>query len=250
MTSSHVPGARSFGDSTDCVCCNNPWSKQASNKFALMCGTCAPIEIETDRSLDPSNFDLSIPPSDDFFNYCNGGWQKKNPIPPEYPNWNTFLELHTINQERIKLLLGNLSSGNDDGRETPLEGEAKMVSIYYNAALDEEAVEKAGHVKPLAPLMAHCENAAAKKGRAGILGEFLSKFGLSYFLALGHHPIRKIVIIVLHNLVNLVLVYSIVIITLMKIKKINAKNIRNTSQTCCYCWIPCFIRMRLLPKFL
>jgi len=156
-----------------------------------MCGTCAPIEIETDRSLDPSNFDLSIPPSDDFFNYCNGGWQKKNPIPPEYPNWNTFLELHTINQERIKLLLGNLSSGNDDGRETPLEGEAKMVSIYYNAALDEEAVEKAGHVEPLAPLMAHCESAAAKKDRAGILGEFLSKFGLSYFFGVGSSPDKK-----------------------------------------------------------
>jgi putative endopeptidase len=197
MTSStHVPGAGGgspFADSTDCVCCNNPWSRQASNKFALLCGVCEPIEVKTDQSLDPTNFDLSISPADNFFSYCNGGWQARNPIPPEYPNWNTFLELHTQNQERIKLLLdGDGKADTDESKDNlPLEGEAKMVSIYYNAALDEDAIEKAGHVIPLASLMDHCESAASSKDRARILGEFLSKFGLDFFFGVGASPDKK-----------------------------------------------------------
>jgi len=32
----------------------------------------------------------------------------KNPIPAQYPNWNTFLDLHTKNQDRLKELLEGL----------------------------------------------------------------------------------------------------------------------------------------------
>ena len=45
----------------------------------------------------------------------NGGWMKSNPIPPEYPNWNTFLALHTQNQERLKVMLAELQAKAEEG---------------------------------------------------------------------------------------------------------------------------------------
>ena len=106
-----------FVTNTDCVCCKNPWSKKASDEFSMMCGDCLPVETKTDAAVDPANFDFTKSPASNFFEYCNGGWQAANPIPPEYPNWNTFLELHTQNQQRLKDLLAELSKG-----EEKLEG--------------------------------------------------------------------------------------------------------------------------------
>ena len=148
----------------------------------MMCGECTPIQAQTDQAIDPSNFDNTVSPADNFFKYCNGGWQSKNPIPPEYPNWNTFLELHTQNQERLKTLLGELTAASDgESKSSALEGEARLVSIFYNAALDETAVEASGHVEPLAPVMAMCQAANQPADRARVLGELVANFGLSFF---------------------------------------------------------------------
>ena len=151
------------------------------------------MQAQQDMSFDLANFDNSISPADNFFNYTNGGWQAANPIPPEYPNWNTFLELHTQNQTRIKALLAELSTTDGDGesKTQPLQGEARKVSIFYKAGLDEAAIEKFGHVEPLAPLMAQCEAAGVKENRARCLGEFSKKFGLGFFFGVGASPDNK-----------------------------------------------------------
>jgi putative endopeptidase len=41
-------------------------------------------------SVDPTTFDLSVKPQDDFFRYANGTWIKNTPIPPEYSRWGAF----------------------------------------------------------------------------------------------------------------------------------------------------------------
>lgn len=43
--------------------------------------------------LDPKNMDTSIKPQNDFYLYANGGWLKRNPVPPEYSRWGSFTEL-------------------------------------------------------------------------------------------------------------------------------------------------------------
>ena len=35
-------------------------------------------------ALDMANFDLSVAPNADFYEYATGGWQKNNPLKPEY----------------------------------------------------------------------------------------------------------------------------------------------------------------------
>src|SRR3990167_9488247 len=53
--------------------------------------------------------DSSILPQDNFYGFANGGWQKKNPIPPEYGSWGIFAKLQKQNVENIHHMLAELS---------------------------------------------------------------------------------------------------------------------------------------------
>src|SRR6185312_3841407 len=50
-------------------------------------------------AFDAKNMDKSVKPGTDFFSYANGGWCKRNPIPPEYARWGTFNELIERNND-------------------------------------------------------------------------------------------------------------------------------------------------------
>ena len=51
---------------------------------------CCAAEVELKSGIDRSTFDTAVKPGDDFFQYVNGEWIKRNPIPPEYSRWGAF----------------------------------------------------------------------------------------------------------------------------------------------------------------
>mmetsp|Transcript_87826 Transcript_87826/g.170176 ORF Transcript_87826/g.170176 Transcript_87826/m.170176 type:complete len:748 (+) Transcript_87826:48-2291(+) len=190
----HVEG--DFDPAAGCVCCNNPWARGTGDAFALMCGTCAPAEPQPDdgekRAIEPANMDTSVNPSDNFFQYTNGGWMRSNPIPPEYPSWNTFTAMHVANQERLKALLAELQEKQEaaggNGKAAALEGDEAKLACFYAAAMDEAAVEAAG-TSPLQPLLSCC--ALAKEpgaARAQAVATLHSKFAVGAFFGVGSSP--------------------------------------------------------------
>ena len=52
-------------------------------------------------ALDMANFDLSVAPNADFYEYATGGWQKNNPLKPEYARYGSFDILRDNNEKRI-----------------------------------------------------------------------------------------------------------------------------------------------------
>ncbi|HET9837366.1 MAG TPA: M13 family peptidase, partial [Candidatus Angelobacter sp.] len=56
-------------------------------------------------SLDVSSMDKSIDPCVDFYQYSCGGWQKKNPIPPDQVAWGVYGKLY---QDNLQFLRGIL----------------------------------------------------------------------------------------------------------------------------------------------
>src|SRR5882757_6327869 len=50
---------------------------------------------------DPKNMDPSVKPQDDFYLYANGGWIKRNPIPPEFSRWGSFNMLAEQNNDAL-----------------------------------------------------------------------------------------------------------------------------------------------------
>jgi predicted metalloendopeptidase len=167
-----------------CACCNNPWNRGDDEEFALICGA---VDCKSsDTVLSAADRDESISPAKDFFTYSNGGWMNSNPIPAEYPNWNTFLALHVQNQERLKEILKELQSATGDRSEE----EGKLAN-FYSSAMNEEVIESAG-IAPMSPILAACERATEVSTRAATIGELHRTFGLdNTFFHTGTSPDKK-----------------------------------------------------------
>ena len=69
--------------------------------FVLACNT------KTEKVAKPdvlaANLDTTVNPADDFFQYANGGWLKRNPIPSDEGGWGLF---QVIPDETLKRLRG------------------------------------------------------------------------------------------------------------------------------------------------
>lgn len=176
--------------STKCPCCENPWSRATGDFFAKLCERCEEKEPEG-TGLSRSNMDFEVPPSENFFRYANGGWMKNpsNAIPAGYPAWNTFLTLHVKSQENLRDILTGLME-----KENLSADEAK-VSAFYAAAMDEEAIEKAG-LEPMKPVLALCNeiveaNKKDKEELAKKLGQLSAHMGVSPYFSIGASPDNK-----------------------------------------------------------
>src|SRR6266576_2470688 len=62
--------------------------------------------------LDPANMDTSVKPAEDFYLFANGGWIKKNPVPPEFSRWASFNELAEKNNDALKEITEKAAGGN------------------------------------------------------------------------------------------------------------------------------------------
>ena len=112
----------------------------------FLAGAVAPAE-ELKSGIDRSAFDLSVKPGDDFYTHVNGEWIKQNPIPPEYSRWGAFQKLRDDNLIALHKILEDLL------KETkPLDAEQTKLRDFYRAAMDEDAIEKAG-ISPLQPAL-------------------------------------------------------------------------------------------------
>src|SRR2546423_8888774 len=57
------------------------------------------------KPLDPANLDRSVSACTDFYQFANGGWIKRNPVPPAYSTWGSFTELQEKNKSKLLPLI-------------------------------------------------------------------------------------------------------------------------------------------------
>jgi predicted metalloendopeptidase len=122
----------------------------------------------TDQPLDRANADPSVAAGDDFFRHTNGGWLDANPVPPEYPVWGGFVELHVRNEALLHELAAAAAaagSGLDAATMDPVE---RRFGDYFAAGMDEAAIEAAG-VEPIAHLLDLAEGLADHAGLAAVV---------------------------------------------------------------------------------
>ena len=190
-----------------CPCCNNPWSAATGEFFAKLCQECEepakndPNNNDTFKAIDRENMDPNTLPSDNFYQYSNGRWLEKNPIPSGYPNGNSFLILHTKSQEDLKNLLEELKLKSETNNCT--EEEAKVAN-FFAAAMDEDTIETAG-IEPMKPVMeliaevveAHQPSSSSSSNNnnktkvATLLGTMALEYGISAFFNIGVSPDNK-----------------------------------------------------------
>ena len=98
---------------------------------ALLMTACATNQSEKQDgvpAIDINNFDESIARNDDFYQWATGGWQKNNPLKPEYSRYgsNTSSEYRLTT---IKNSNGYLNAGTGTVLYSPPDNDISM--LYY-----------------------------------------------------------------------------------------------------------------------
>ena len=90
-------------------------------------------------AIDTNNFDESIARNDDFYQWATGGWQKNNPLKPEYSRYGSFDVLRENNEIRLNELFQAM------GEATAEAGSIEQkISDLYKMGLDEERLNRDG----------------------------------------------------------------------------------------------------------
>ena len=90
-------------------------------------------------AIDKNNFDESVALKDNFYQWATGGWQKNNPLKPEYSRYGSFDVLRENNEIRINELFEQMS------KTTAEAGSVEQkISDLYKMGLDEERLNREG----------------------------------------------------------------------------------------------------------
>ena len=108
---------------------------------ALMMTACATTGDKQNAvpAIDQNNFDESIVRNDDFYQWATGGWQKNNPLKPEYSRYGSFDVLRENNEIRINELFSQMSKV-----EAEFGSVEQKISDLYKMGLDEERLNREG----------------------------------------------------------------------------------------------------------
>ena len=103
---------------------------------ALMMTACQEAGVP---AIDKNNFDESVALKDNFYQWATGGWQKNNPLKPEYSRYGSFDVLRENNEIRINELFEQMS------KTTAEAGSVEQkISDLYKMGLDEERLNREG----------------------------------------------------------------------------------------------------------
>ena len=123
---------------------------------------------------DATGMDPSIQAGDDFYEFANGTWAKKTPIPADKSNYGMFTALQDLSQQRVRDLL-------DATKDEP----NSKIGAAYASFLDEASVEAKG-LAPIEPWLNEIRGLgsragyaalSAKAARNGIVGLFAGGVG-------------------------------------------------------------------------
>jgi putative endopeptidase len=93
------------------------------------------------------NMDSTIKPGEDFFEYANGGWLKKNPIPGEQSSWGIANLVIEENLKRLKEISEKAAkSGAAKGSND------QKIGDFWSMAMDSVKIESEG-LKPIQPML-------------------------------------------------------------------------------------------------
>ncbi len=95
-------------------------------------------------AIDLANFDNSIAPQTDFYEYATGGWQKANPLKAEYARYGAFDVLRENNEIRLNELFAEMAEAQSEKGSVE-----QKISDLYKMGLDSLRLNSEG-VKPMA----------------------------------------------------------------------------------------------------
>lgn len=88
-----------------------------------------------------ANVDSTVNPAQDFFDYANGGWIKRNPIPAEYSSWGIGNLVQEELYKRLRII-------NEKAVENPTDATSKKIAAFWKSGMDSVKINAEG-IKPI-----------------------------------------------------------------------------------------------------
>ncbi|GMU57921.1 MAG: peptidase M13 [Candidatus Xenobia bacterium] len=111
----------------------------------LLLSLLAPLPAQ--EGLDLKDLDPKVSPCSDFYQYANGGWLARNPIPADRARWGAFNALLDRNQQILHKILEQAALA----KSAPGSIEQK-IGDFYASGMNVEQIDQAG-LAPLKPLL-------------------------------------------------------------------------------------------------
>ena len=115
-------------------------------------------------ALDMANLDTTVSPKVDFYQYSTGGWQKNNPLKPEFSRYGSFDSIREQTQENLNALFESMATM----KAAPGTVEQK-ISDLYKMALDSTTRNELG-AEPIMKYIAEIQEVEDLEGLARLLG--------------------------------------------------------------------------------
>ena len=132
----------------------------------LMLAGCGTRQTEgTVPAIDLSNLDTTVSPAVDFYKYAVGGWQRKNPLKPEYARFGSFDVLRDSSEVRLNRLFGEMTEMTVEAGSSD-----EKIVILYKQGLDSAKLNAEGN----APLRNVLDEIYAVADRQGLAREIAS----------------------------------------------------------------------------
>ena len=142
----------------------------------LALAACAPKSSAP--ALDMASLDPSTSPKEDFYQYSTGGWQKNNPLRPEFSRYGSFDALREQAQENLNALFESMTT-----TEAAMGTVEQKISDLYKMALDSTTRNELG-AKPILSYIEEIEAVDSKEALATLLGK-MSLYGEGGFWGAG-----------------------------------------------------------------
>ncbi len=107
---------------------------------------------------DNNGMNKKVRPQDDFFHYANGGWMKRNPIPPAESRWGSFIELRYKTDHQLRTILAEL-----EGKRKVVKGTPEQIIRDFQRSGTDMKTRNALDIKPLSSLRARISTISSMK---------------------------------------------------------------------------------------
>lgn len=105
------------------------------------------MATKRDWGFDVRELEPSIRPQDDFFQYVNKRWMKKNPVPANESRWGSFMILRYDSDKKLHAILEELEAK----RSLPTDSPEKLIRDFYRSGMDMKQRNALG-LRPLGEL--------------------------------------------------------------------------------------------------
>lgn len=142
----------------------------------MLLGACDTNKNSVKTDILLANIDSSVNPAEDFFDFANGGWIKKNPIPNDLNSWGIGGMVQEETLDRLKKINEKAIEAHDK------EGTANQkIGDFWTTAMDSAKIEQQG-LEPLKAYLTKIDQITDKTSLITTVAE-LKKIGVGSFFS-------------------------------------------------------------------